>query len=79
MTTQFKDVRGVRVVNGVGTKIDTSDVTTPTKAELEAAFGAATKTPGMIFIQDDNGADTTVKLVVSNGANYYFVALTKAS
>lgn len=79
MTTQFKDVRGVRVVNGVGTKIDTSEVTTPTKTELETAFGAATKTPGMIFIQDDNGADTTVKLVVSNGTNYYFVALTKAS
>jgi hypothetical protein len=79
MTTQFKDVRGIRVVNGVGTKIDTSEVTTPTKSELEGAFGAANKTTGMLFIQDDNGANTTVKLVLSNGTDYYFVALTKAT
>jgi len=76
---ELKDVDGVKVVNGVATKVDTSNVTTPTAAELIAAFGAAATQAGKIFIQDDNGGDTTVKLVVSNGTSYYFVALTKAS
>ena len=79
MATQFKDVDGVRVVNGVATKVDTSNVTTPTAAELVAAFGSAASQAGKVFIQDDNGADTTVKLVVSNGTSYFYVALTKAS
>lgn len=79
MATQFKDVDGVRVTNGVATKIDTSNVTTPTEAELVAALGSAASQVGKIVIQDDNGADTTVKLVVSNGTSYYFVALTKAA
>ena len=79
MATQFKDVDGVRVVNGVATKVDTSNVTTPTAAELIAAFGSAASQAGKVFIQDDNGADTTVKLIVSNGTSYFYVALTKAS
>lgn len=79
MATQFKDVDGVRFVNGVATKVDTSNVTTPTAAELIAAYGSAASQVGKVFIQDDNGADTTVKLVVSNGTSYFFVALTKAS
>ena len=76
--TEFKDVDGVKVTNGVATKVDTSDVTTPTDAELVAAFGTAASQAGKVFIQDDNGGDTTVKLVVSNGTSYYFAALTKA-
>lgn len=76
--TEFKDVDGVKVTNGVATKVDTSDVTTPTAAELVAAFGTAASQAGKVFIQDDNGGDTTVKLVVSNGTSYYFAALTKA-
>lgn len=79
MATQFQDVDGVRVVNGVATKVDVSNVTTPTAAELVAAFGSAASQAGKVFIQDDNGADTTVKLVVSNGTSYFYVALTKAS
>lgn len=79
MATQFKDVDGVRVTNGVATKIDTSNVTTPTAAELVAAYGSAASQAGKVFIQDDNGADTTVKLVVSNGTSYFYAALTKAS
>lgn len=78
MATQFKDVDGVRVVNGVATAVNTANVTTPTAAELIAAFGSAASQVGKVFIQDDNGADTTVKLVVSNGVSYYFAALTKA-
>lgn len=75
----FADKDGVKATNGVATKIDTSNVTTPTAAELIAAYGAAAKNAGKIFIQDDNGADTTVKLVACNGTSYFFVALTKAS
>lgn len=78
MATQFKDVDGVAVVNGVATKVDKSDVTTPTSAELVAAFGSAASQVGKVYIQDDAGANTTVKLVISNGSSYYFVALTKA-
>lgn len=77
--TDMKDVNGVRAINGIGTKVDVSNVTTPTSAELIAAFGTAASQAGRIFIQDDNNADTTVKLVVSNGTSYYFVALTKSA
>lgn len=79
MATQFKDVDGVRFVNGVATAVNTANVTTPTAAELVSALGSAASQVGKVYIQDDNGADTTVKLVVSNGTSYYFVALTKAS
>lgn len=79
MATQFKDVDGVRVTNGVATAVNTANVTTPTAAELEAALGTAASQVGKIVIQDDAGADTTVKLVVSNGTSYYYVALTKAT
>ena len=79
MPRQDKDVGGVVFTDGVGTKKDISNVTTPTAAELIAAFGTAASRANQILIQDDNGADTTVKLVVSNGTSYFFVALTKAS
>lgn len=76
----FKDLDGVKALEGgVATKIDVSNVTTPTAAELISAYGAAAGNAGKIFIQDDAGADTTVKLVVCNGTSYFFVALTKAS
>jgi hypothetical protein len=78
MATQFRDVDGVAVANGVATRVDKSNVTTPTAAELVAAFGSAASQVGKVYIQDDNGADTTVKLVISNGTSYYFVAATKA-
>jgi hypothetical protein len=78
MATQFKDIDGVRFTNGVATAVNTADVTTPTAAELIAALGSAASQAGKVYIQDDNGADTTVKLVVSNGTSYFFVALTKA-
>jgi hypothetical protein len=79
MATQFRDLDGVRAVNGIATAVNTANVTTPTAAELIAAFGSAASQIGKVFIQDDNGADTTVKLIVSNGTSYYFAALTKAT
>ena len=78
MATQFRDVDGVRAVNGIATAINAADVTTPTAAELISAFGSAASQIGKVFIQDDAGANTTVKLVVSNGSSYFFAALTKA-
>lgn len=78
MATQFRDLDGVRAVNGIATAVNTADVTTPTNAELVAALGSAASQVGKVIIQDDAGANTTVKLVVSNGSSYFFVALTKA-
>jgi hypothetical protein len=78
MATQFRDLDGVRVVNGIATAVNTADVTTPTNAELVAALGSAASQVGKVIIQDDAGANTTVKLVVSNGSSYFFAALTKA-
>ena len=52
----------------------------PDDAELIAAFGPAADNAGMVFINDDNGADTTVKLILCNGISYYFSAsFTKAA
>jgi hypothetical protein len=79
MATQFKDIDGVRFTNGVATAVNTANVTTPTAAELVSAFGSAASQAGKVYIQDDNAADTTVKLIVSNGTSYFFVALTKAA
>ena len=82
--TYYTDGGGIVVTGGVATKMDSSNVTTPTAAELIAAYGTAAshKLPAgtaKIFVQDDNAADTTVKLVVCNGTSYFFAALTKAT
>ncbi len=80
MPTINRDVGGVRCLTGVATRVDVSNVTTPTAAELIAAFGPAADNAGMILINDDNGADTTVKIIVCNGTSYFFSAsLTKAA
>ena len=80
MPTVNRDLGGQTFTNGVGTMVDVTNVTTPTAAELIAAFGPASGNAGKIFIQDDNGADTTIKLIVCNGTSYYFSAsLTKAA
>lgn len=85
MGTKMDDPAGVDVAGGIGTKLDRSNVTTPTAAELIAAYGTAASHglragEAKIFVQDDNGADTTVKLIVTNGTSYFFSAsLTKAA
>lgn len=80
--TVMKDKDGVKAENGLLTKVDTTNVTTPTAAEITAVYGAPTLTKniGRVIIQDDNGADTAVKLIVSNGQSWWFSAtLTKAA
>jgi len=60
--------------------VDVSDVTTPTDAELDSAFGTpAAVGAGFHAIVDDNDANTTVFAVYSNGTSWWYVALTKAT
>lgn len=82
MVTMNRDRGGVNFTEGVATRVDASNVTaTPTLAELTAAFGdpALPENKGKIFIQDDAGADTGLKLIVGSGVCWFFVALTKAT
>ena len=52
----------------------------PTDAELDAAFGTPAEVgPGWLAFLDDNGAGSAVYLVLSDGSNWWYVALTKAS
>lgn len=78
--TEFKDVGGVKISNGVATKVSTANVSaTPSKAELIAAFGAVAEKPGLVGVLDDNGAGTAVYVVCCSGSEYYFVSMTKAT
>ena len=65
---------------GIGTKVASTDVSvTPTAAEFITAFGPVADNRGKVFISDDNGAGTTVRLVVCDGTSYFYGAtLTKA-
>lgn len=77
--TEFKDVDGVKVTNGVATKLSTANVSSPpSKAELISAFGPVADKSGVVGVLDDNGAGTAVSLVTCNGSEYYYVAMTKA-
>lgn len=62
--------------------LDTSDANVsnpPTDAELDSAFGTpAAVGDGFMATVNDNGADTAQWLVVSNGASWWYVGMTKA-
>lgn len=78
--TEFKDVSGVKIVNGVATKISTANLSnTPTAAELIAAFGPVADNAGKVYIANDNGGGTTVYGVICDGSSYFYHAFTKAS
>lgn len=67
---------------GVRTIQSTDDVndTTPSAAELTAAFGApATVGSGFIGVVKDNDADTNCFVVVSNGTSFFYLKFTKAT
>lgn len=52
----------------------------PTDAELDSALGTpASVGAGYQCLLDDNGADTNVYLVISNGTSWWYTALTKAT
>lgn len=77
--TEFKDVDGVRVVNGIATKVSTANVSpTPSKGELISAFGPVLNKPGLVGVLDDAGAGTAVYMVCCSGSEYYYVSMTKA-
>lgn len=63
--------------------LDNSDANVsnpPTDAELDSAFGTpASVGDGFAAIVDDNGADTAVWFVASNGTSWWTVAMTKAT
>jgi hypothetical protein len=74
------------IVNGTAAGIrtiqSTDDVnnTTPSAAELTAAFGApATVGSGFIGVVKDNDEDTNCFVVVSNGTSYFYLKFTKAT
>jgi len=59
----------------------TADVSSPpTDAELDAAFGTPAQVgAGFTGIVDDDGAGAAVWMVASDGANWWYVAMTKAA
>lgn len=76
-----KKIGKVVTLNGIVTKVATDNIagSTPTDAELDSAFGApATVGAGFTAVLDDNGAGTAVFLCVSDGANWWYQAMTKA-
>lgn len=62
-------------------QIDTTDVSNPpTDAELDAIFGSPSAVgAGYQIILDDNGADTNVYRITSNGTSWWIDTLTKAT
>lgn len=61
-------------------EVATDDVTTPTLAQINTAFGtAAARGAGWMGYINDAGAGTSGDLCVSDGTNWFFLALTKAS
>jgi hypothetical protein len=67
--------------DGLRTEVSTDNTANPpTDAELDTAFGTpAAVGSGFLAILDDNGAGNNVYLIVSDGSNWWHVALTKAS
>lgn len=79
--TKVSDIDGLQVINGVGTKLDVSNLSsTPSAAELLAAFPRAVNAgTADIYICDDNNGHTGLYLVAKVGTTFGFVALTVAS
>lgn len=70
----------LRIGGKLRTLLSTADVSAaPTDAELVSAFGtAASVGSGFVAVLDDNGADTTMFVIASNGTSYFHLAMTKA-
>lgn len=83
--TKRSDPGGVHFTTGLATKMSVADITTPTEAELITAFGAASSHgldsgQCMIFVTNDNGANTSYRIVLCDGTKYAFsAALTVAA
>lgn len=82
LTGNDLSVDKVIATSGVRTKQSVSNVndTTPTAAELTAAFGTpASLGRGFVATVDDNDGDTNGYLVFTSDASWYFLKFTKAS
>lgn len=66
---------------GLNTKFSTADVSNPpTDAELDSAFGQpADVGSSFLGILDDNGSHANLWIIASDGANWWHVAMTKAT
>ncbi len=63
-----------------GANVSIANVTTPTDAELDSAFGTpAVVGAGFIGVVNDNNGDTNVYFVFSTGTSWFFVTGTKAT
>lgn len=69
------------LLHGRGHNFSDDDVTDPpTDAELDTAFGTpAAVGAGFVGVVDDDGAGADVWLVASDGTNWWYTALTKAT
>jgi hypothetical protein len=69
----------LKATGGLMTKVAVTDVASPpTQANMDSAFGdSAAGNSGMVALINDNNADTAMWLCASNGANWWYVAMTK--
>ncbi len=69
------------LLHGRGHNYSAANVTNPpTDAELDTAFGApADVGAGFVGVLNDNGAGANVWLAASDGTNWWYVAMTKAT
>lgn len=76
---EYKDDAGN--VRRLGIATSTADVSNPpTDAELDSAFGQpADVGAGFVAILDDAGGGANVYLVASDGAGWWYAALTQAT
>lgn len=75
-TANWKHVNGT--VGAIKTIVSSANTSNPpTQAQLVSAFGAAANAqPGYIGILNDNGGGTAVYLVMSDGANWFYILAT---
>lgn len=66
-------------LNGGRIRHSIADVSNPpTQLELNAIFGtAASAGAGFTAVLDDNGSNTNVYIIVSNGIGWWYIALTQ--
>ena len=81
-TAKEKDVLNQLADDGtILIRVSTADTSNPpTDAELDSEFGApATVGAGFLALLDDNGGGANVYLIASDGTNWWYEALTKAT
>lgn len=71
--TEFKDVDGVKFVNGVATKVVEFAIgAPPSAAGFEANLGPVADNAGKIFFCVKTGVPNTAYFVTSNGTHWFY-------